>query len=212
MPSDRIRPHASVIDIDNERLKFWKSLGLIRSIRREVLELTGWLRENGNEPSAVEVDGKLIRAPPNLLGAEKDYSAVFSMPKSEVERRTLRKFLSDFELVLSQRSHIDRLIEQTRAELGELDRQLQQEGTTTEGASKVQALEVNKNWKSKQLRDLQYNRDWLLRQRGVMCSAFNALLNTMHFDVSEISLAEMRYQSAASKVRVERLVSDLDND
>ena len=135
----------------------------------------------------------------------------FSRNEYLIEGKALRKFLSDFELVLSQKSHVDRLIANARCELDELNTRLA--GSEKEGkGEEARAIQVNKVWKEEQLHALEYNRDWLLRQRGVMCSAFNALLNTMHFDVSEISLDEMRYRSAASKVRIERMVSDLDND
>lgn len=189
MPNERIRPHASVIDIDNERLKFWRSLGLIRSIRRDILELTGWLEESGEQDIYIEKDGSTVRRPVSSLALERDYSAVFSMPRTDGERRALSKFLRDFEMILSQKSHIDELIREAEA--------------VKPAEQGIDSTLVDK---------LKADRKWLLRKRGTMYSTFNGLLNSMHFDVSEMSLAEMRYQAAAAKVRIERVWSDMDND
>lgn len=172
-----------IIDIDSKRLEFWKSMGLIHSIRKEILQLTGWLDENQDTQIVVETSRGLMPATPHsmLENERRDYSAVFSAPVERRDKRRLALFLDEFELELSQKRAIDKLIRNAQAQ----------------------------NIDTKNMED---TREWLLRERGMMFGLFNSLLNTMHFDVSETSLAELRYQASAKKVRIERIREDMDND
>ena len=50
------------------------------------------------------------------------------------------------------------------------------------------------------------------RPRPHIDSAINAFLDSMRFDVGDIGLSEMRYQSAAKRAALENLRRDMDND
>lgn len=111
-PVDRSRAGVfSVIDTSEEkRIGHWRDLGK-KTIRREVLEIVGWL---GREPGRdVPTDtGHGVRWVPEADAA----NVVFLRPKSAQEQRELDEILLEAERRIGQRHRVEALLESAVAD------------------------------------------------------------------------------------------------
>ena len=106
----------AVVNVDNERLKFWKSGKLLTSIPKDLLMLTGWLDENASTTVVAErSDGTFVTAPASSVRDE-DYTVVFRVPKNNYDRERLESILGILRKLQSDTRHAEQLIRKREKE------------------------------------------------------------------------------------------------
>lgn len=90
--------------VDNERIQFWKSLGLLRPVPRRLLAMTGWLKENIDAMIVTETEDGARVTTAAEASKDPDYSVIFRVPSDKAERsyleeclRYLRKWEADID-------------------------------------------------------------------------------------------------------------------
>ena len=106
----------AVVNVDNERLKFWKSGKLLTSIPKDLLMLTGWLDENASTTVVAErADGTFVTAPASSVKDE-DYTVVFRVPRNNYDRERLESILGILRKLQSDTRHAEQLIRKRQSE------------------------------------------------------------------------------------------------
>lgn len=102
--------------VDNERIRFWKSLGLLQSVPRRLLAMTGWLKENADTIVVTETEDGAKAATIAEADKDPDYSIIFRVPSDRTEREYLKECLRYLRKWEADVDHCDEKISQREKE------------------------------------------------------------------------------------------------
>ena len=181
-----LRGQTTVTDL--ERLQFWKEEKLLTSIPVRLLLLTNWFGVNQDEVFVASSGegGNEIKVGPlkDMLDSQ---SIIFKAPTDKLGRNRLEDILSLLRTKQRELDQIDSLIRK-RKQMGDEDE-------TRKDVMYLKRLEER-----------------VRAPHPMIDGAINAFLDTMRFQVSEMGLSEMRYQSPMHRMALQQRVEEMDSD
>ena len=181
-----LRGQTTVTDL--ERLQFWKEEKLLTSIPVRLLLLTNWFGVNQDEVFVASSgeSGNEIKVGPlkDMLDSQ---SIIFKAPTDKLGRNRLEDILSLLRTKQRELDQIDALIRK-RKQMGDEDE-------TRKDVMYLKRLEER-----------------VRAPHPMIDGAINAFLDTMRFQVSEMGLSEMRYQSPIHRMALQQRVEEMDSD
>ena len=181
---DRNSSERALIDVDNKRLEFWQKPELLSSVPARLLLQTNWFAYHQNEIARViaEKEQNGNISLNTLDSVIGSYKIVFKLPEGNPRAK---KELDDkmFELRMIQR-YID--------EQQERIAQRKAEGKDTTHQERLLRRMMKPLPKSD--------------------ADINSFLDSLRFEVSSLSLDEMKYQAPAKRIHVQEAREAMDND
>ena len=193
--SDRDSYRHILSDTDYERLKFWREQRLITPISGRLLLLTNWFAANQDEIYIGEKGNEIIAG--KLRDLVNETSIIFKAPQTREGKARLEAVLLYLREKQRQIDHVESLISRR-------DGAMQQKGVDI---SSDEAAKIQKD--VKHLRKLISD---IMSPKPRTEAGINTFLDTMRFEITEVGLAELRYQSPVRRLSLEERIREMDND
>ncbi|MBX8632788.1 MAG: hypothetical protein KIY12_07970 [Thermoplasmata archaeon] len=193
--SDRDSYRHILSDTDYERLKFWREQRLITPISGRLLLLTNWFAANQDEIYIGEKGNEIIAG--KLRDLVNETSIIFKAPQTREGKARLEAVLLYLREKQRQIDHVESLISRREGVM-------QQKGT---GITSDEAAKIQKD--VKHLRKLISD---IMSPKPRTEASINTFLDTMRFEITEVGLAELRYQSPVRRLSLEERIREMDND